>query len=109
MDLICIFCLEPIDKILNKKTLECEHMFHYECINEYKIYNQFENIICPICKNITYNKYNNNDKLSYLDIILLLILFILINNFIYFISHYLFDSILYIIDIIIIIIINKCN
>jgi hypothetical protein len=48
MDLTCIICLEEIDNISNKKTLECEHMFHKECYLRYINYKP-NHLICPIC------------------------------------------------------------
>lgn len=40
----CSICLENIEKISNKLTLDCEHYFHKNCINKY-----FDTS-CPICK-----------------------------------------------------------
>jgi hypothetical protein len=43
----CAICLENIDTILSKKTLECEHSFHKTCINMIK------NHKCPLCQQIS--------------------------------------------------------
>ena len=43
----CSICLENIDFISNKKTLECEHTFHKTCIM------QLDNKKCPLCNCIS--------------------------------------------------------
>jgi hypothetical protein len=61
LDITCIICLDKIDSILLKRTLQCEHMFHKHCLNEYiknKI-NAFD-IVCPICKLSNAKNYNLN-------------------------------------------------
>ena len=43
----CIICLEPMvinDKV---KTLECGHMYHYDCINKW--IEKKKEINCPLC------------------------------------------------------------
>ncbi len=44
MDLNCSICLENIINFKEKKTLECEHVYHKDCINQVK------NNKCPLCK-----------------------------------------------------------
>ena len=44
----CAICLENIDTISSKKTLECEHSFHKFCINMVK------NHKCPLCNYISF-------------------------------------------------------
>lgn len=59
MDFNCVICLEDIINFNDKKTLECEHMYHKECIS---------NIInnkCPLCNNIILE--NSNDKIERLE------------------------------------------
>jgi len=43
----CAICLDNINNINNKKTLECEHSYHKECINKVK------NKKCPLCQQST--------------------------------------------------------
>ena len=44
MDLNCVICLEKIINFSEKKTLQCEHVYHKNCIN------QVQNNKCPLCK-----------------------------------------------------------
>lgn len=67
MDLTCSICLNEISKISDKKTLECEHMFHKECFLYYSNnkLNNLKNINCPNCNykknnNIIIKNYNND-------------------------------------------------
>jgi RING finger family protein len=46
-DNTCCICLENINTISSKKTLECEHYFHKNCINI------VENHKCPLCNQIS--------------------------------------------------------
>lgn len=68
MDITCCICLEDILYIKDKKTLNCEHIYHKICIKEYLKFNNYTNYIhCPICKRIQlknifdkeYKKYKN--------------------------------------------------
>ena len=43
----CAICLDNINNINNKKTLECEHLYHKECINKVK------NKKCPLCNQVS--------------------------------------------------------
>lgn len=65
----CAICLDNNLNINNKITLQCEHTFHKECINQYFGTN------CPICKTdfITSNIYyiNKNQNSNFSNIILL--------------------------------------
>jgi hypothetical protein len=65
----CPICLEPINNISNKKTLDCEHSFHKGCFNKY-----FDTT-CPICKRpfVTSNIYyiNNISDSAFTNVILL--------------------------------------
>lgn len=45
MDFNCVICHKDILNYNDKKTLDCEHMFHKDCIN--KILNNQ----CPLCNN----------------------------------------------------------
>lgn len=84
MDLTCVICLHEIKEFNKKYTLECEHMFHYKCINYYKKFNNTKLYIkCPICKYKTYNK-EEEINISLSDIIVL----ICINNIVFYISIY---------------------
>lgn len=53
MDFNCVICLENINNYTDKKTLDCEHMYHKNCIN------QVQNNKCPLC-----NKHIVDDKLK---------------------------------------------
>jgi hypothetical protein len=53
MDFTCAICLEDIINYNDKKTLDCEHMYHKDCIN------QVQNNKCPLC-----NKHIIDDKLK---------------------------------------------
>ena len=85
----CSICLNDITKY-NKKTLECGHIFHYNCIKEW-IDKSHNNIYyqCPLCRkiHISINK-NYRNQLSTLNIDdrnKILFIFILIGYFLLFI------------------------
>jgi hypothetical protein len=65
----CPICLDLINNISNKITLDCEHSFHKECFNKY-----FDTT-CPICKRpfMTSNIYyiNNISDSTFTNVILL--------------------------------------
>ena len=44
---LCAICLDNITNIFEKKTLECEHCYHKNCIKQVK------NKKCPLCNQIT--------------------------------------------------------
>lgn len=49
MDFNCAICFENIINYNDKKTLDCEHMYHNNCIN------QVENNKCPLCNGLIVN------------------------------------------------------
>jgi hypothetical protein len=44
LDIACSICLDNIDTFSSKKTLECEHTFHKQCLK------LLTNHLCPICR-----------------------------------------------------------
>ena len=79
-DNICSICLEEL-KLYQIKRLKCNHSFHINCINKWKI----KKNICPICrKQIDINERKNKSCLNPLELFLLisfLILFISFSGF----------------------------
>ncbi len=62
MDFNCAICFEDIINYNDKKTLDCEHMYHKNCIN------QVQNNKCPLCnERIIDDKLKEYENL-YLDI-----------------------------------------
>lgn len=61
MDFNCVICLEDIVNYNDKKTLDCEHMFHKACIN------QIVNNKCPLCNNIIIDDKLKESENLYLD------------------------------------------
>lgn len=44
---VCPICLEDFDEDSYCSVLECSHVFHYECINEWFV---SVAILCPLCQ-----------------------------------------------------------
>jgi hypothetical protein len=81
MDFNCVICLENIINYNDKKTLDCEHMFHKECIN--KIVNnkcplcnhqiiddklkEYENLYLEICQQLHSSKLENKELKEIID------------------------------------------
>lgn len=87
----CVICHEQIT-IYNKKTLNCGHCYHFQCIKDWieSSHNHFQ-YSCPICRKIHITKFiakndnqiviNNDNNLLLFKFLLFgyLFLFFLIN------------------------------
>ena len=60
-DPTCVICLEIIDDKLNFIKLSCNHLFHANCIYQWREYcnnkNNYNKFTCPLCNKIV--KINN--------------------------------------------------
>jgi len=76
----CVICHEQIT-IYNKKTLNCGHCYHFQCIKDW-IESSHNDIhyTCPTCRhiNISINKKYRNNVIYHIDNNMILFLFLCI-------------------------------
>lgn len=58
-DTTCVICLDDIEEN-DESTLQCDHVFHRECLARYIVYNGFcRFIVCPMCRQYTIQDSSN--------------------------------------------------